>query len=151
MLSLLSEKEQKIVTKASRILENLAKYNSYSFTSPQLTRDYCRMQLRDKANEQFLCLFLDSQYRLIASEILFTGTVNAASVYPRVVVQKALEHNAAAIIFAHNHPSGIADASNADIEITKRLKSALALIDVSVLDHIIIGELTVSLAERGLI
>ena len=123
-----------------------------SFNSPQATRDYLRLHLSDRKNEVFGVLFLDNKHRLIANEELFTGSVSSASVYPRVVAQRTLECNASAVIFYHNHPSGNPEPSQSDIHITKRLHSALELIDVRTLDHLIIGnEGTVSFAECGLI
>ncbi len=120
--------------------------------NPEETRTYLSAQLRNHANEVFACLFLDSRHRVIAFEKLFFGTVDGASVHPRVVVSKALDHNASAAIFAHNHPSGIAEPSRADHDITNRLKEALALIDVRVLDHLIIGDQeSCSFAELGMI
>ncbi len=121
-----------------------------SFCSPEETRNYLRIRLADHPNEVFACLFLDTRHRLIAYNELFQGTIDGASVHPREVVRKAMKHNAAAVILAHNHPSGIAEPSHADEQITRRLQQALALIDVKVLDHIIVGdgEMT-SLAERG--
>lgn len=151
MLSLLSEKEQRTVDKAAKILERLAKYNSYTFTAPAHVIEYCRMNLRPHKTEQFFCLFLDSQHKLIVSEAVFSGTINSASVFCRPIVEKALMHNAAAVIFAHNHPSGDATPSDADIAITRRLKQALVLIDVTVLDHIVVGDNVVSFSNRGLI
>lgn len=119
-------------------------------TSPQAVKRYLTAQLRHRDAEVFGCLFLDNQNRLIAFEILFNGTIDGASVYPREVVRKVLKHNAAAVIFAHNHPSGICEPSRADHAITQRLKDALALIDVRVLDHLIIGEHEpLSFAEQG--
>ena len=121
-------------------------------TTPQQTRDYLSARLSCHPNEVFACLFLDNRHRVIEYEELFRGTIDGASVHPREVVRRALEHNAAALILAHNHPSGVAEPSQADERITQRLKSALELVDIRVLDHIIIGagELT-SLAERGLL
>jgi len=120
--------------------------------SPQSTRDYLKSRLRGRAHEVFACLFLDNRHRVICFEELFTGTIDGASVYPREVVKRALHHNAAAAIFAHNHPSGVAEPSGADQAITRRLQQALALVDIRVLDHIVIGEgASVSFAERGLI
>ncbi len=119
-------------------------------TSPQLVRDYLRAQLRHRQREVFAVLFLDSQNRLIAYEEIFQGTIDGASVYPREVVKQALARNAAAVIFAHNHPSGVAEPSQADRRITQRLQDALALVDVRVLDHLVVGEgEPVSFAERG--
>ncbi len=118
--------------------------------NPQATRDYLSTRLRDLPYEVFACLFLDNQHRVIEFEILFQGTINGASVHPREVVRKTLKHNAAALILAHNHPSGIAEPSSADRHITKQLTEALALIDVRVLDHIVVGDgECVAFSERG--
>jgi DNA repair protein RadC len=116
------------------------------------TRRYLTAKLRHHPHEVFACLFLDNRHRVISFEELFYGTIDGASVHPRQIVKRALYHNAAALILAHNHPSGIAEPSRADQQITLRLKEALALIDVRVLDHFIIGDgQTVSFAERGLL
>jgi DNA repair protein RadC len=121
-------------------------------TSPEATRDYLRLRLYGLPHEVFACLFLDNRNRVIRYEELFQGTIDGASVHPREVVRRVIEVNAAAVIFAHNHPSGVAEPSQADLRITQRLKEALALIDVRVLDHLIIGEgAGTSLAERGLL
>ena len=118
--------------------------------NPQATRDYLSARLRDLPYEVFACLFLDNQHRVIEFEILFQGTINGASVHPREVVRKTLKHNAAALILAHNHPSGIAEPSSADRHITKQLTEALALIDVRVLDHSVVGDgECVAFSERG--
>ena len=123
-----------------------------AFSSPEQTENYLRSRLRDHHQEVFACLWLDNRHRLIQFEELFFGTINGASVYSREVVRAALRHNAAATILCHNHPSGIAEPSNADRQITERLKQALELIDVVVLDHIIVGdESCTSLAQRGMI
>ena len=108
--------------------------------------------LRDHPNEVFAALFLDTRHRVIAFEELFYGTIDGATVYPRVVAEKALRHRAAALIVAHNHPSGVSEPSLADQAITHRLKDALALLDIRLLDHFVIGEgAAVSMASRGLI
>jgi DNA repair protein RadC len=121
-------------------------------TSPDATRRYLASQLRDRPQEVFAALFLDNRHRVIAFEELFFGTIDGASVHPREVVRRALSHNAAALILAHNHPSGVAEPSRADESITRRLKDALALVDIRVLDHLIVGDgQMVSLAERGLV
>lgn len=121
-------------------------------TSPALTRQYLLACLRDQPQEQFCCLFLDSQHRVICFETLFYGTIDAACVYPREVVTRSLQHQAAALILAHNHPSGIAEPSQADERITRRLIDALKLVDIRVLDHFVVGDgEVVSFAERGLI
>ena len=123
-----------------------------SLTKPDETRSFLRLRLADCRNEVFGCLFLDNRNRIIAVRELFQGTIDGASIYPRVVVQRALELNAAAIVFFHNHPSGVAEPSNADEAITRRLKAALGLVDIRVLDHFVVsaGE-SVSFAERGLL
>ncbi|QGU33297.1 RadC family protein [Thermochromatium tepidum] len=121
-------------------------------TSPEVTRDYLKLRLYGAPHEIFACLFLDNRHRVILYEELFRGTIDGASVHPREVVRRVIETNAAAVIFAHNHPSGVAEPSQADLSITRRLKEALALIDVRVLDHIIIGDGDgTSFAERGLL
>jgi len=122
------------------------------FTEPKTVKSYLTTRLRHLPHEVFCCLFLDSQHRLIIFEELFQGTIDGASVYPREVVKKSLGHNAAAVIFAHNHPSGVSEPSQSDERITHRLIKALELVDVRVLDHFIIGEGdVVSMAERGLL
>ena len=132
------------------LLEGLRR--SDCLNSSSNTRNYLRSRLRHYDREVFLCLFLDNLNRVIASEELFFGTIDGASVHPRVVVDRALHHKAAALIFAHNHPSGVAEPSQSDIGITRRLKNALGLIDVRTLDHFVVGDKeVVSLAERGLL
>ena len=121
-------------------------------SSPQQVRDFLCLKLGSLSREVFVVLFLDAQNRMIMSEEMFSGTLTQTSVYPREVVKKALHHNAASVIFAHNHPSGIAQPSQADELITKQLKQALALVDVRVLDHFIVaGNTTFSFVERGLL
>ena len=121
-------------------------------TSPEATRDYLKLKLYGLPQEVFACLYLDNRHRVIRYEELFRGTIDGSSVHPREVVRRVLETNAAAVIFAHNHPSGVAEPSQADLHITQRLKEALALIEVRVLDHLIIGDgQGTSLAERGLL
>ena len=120
--------------------------------SPGATRHFLVARLRDRPYEVFCCLFLDNRHRLIAFDELFRGTIDGASVHPREVVRQALYRNAAAVILAHNHPSGVAEPSQADELITLRLRDALALVDIRVLDHLIVGDnRCVSLAERGVI
>ncbi|MFZ5844713.1 MAG: RadC family protein [Pseudomonadota bacterium] len=122
-----------------------------AFSQPMQVRRYLQAELAGERNEIFLGLFLDTRHRLIASERLFQGSIDGASVHPRVLVQKAMLHNAAALIVAHNHPSGVAEPSAADEALTRTLKEALALVDVRLLDHIVVSQgSTVSLAERGL-
>ena len=119
-------------------------------TNPKLVHQYLLSRLRDYPYEVFACLFLDNRHRIIEYEELFKGTIDGASVHPREVIRKVIHHNAAAVILAHNHPSGITEPSQADMQITQKLKDALALIDVRVLDHFIIGDDVTSFAERGL-
>lgn len=121
-------------------------------TSPQATREYLRAALRDRPHEVFCALHLDTRHRVIDFDELFAGTIDSAHVHPRVVVEKALSRRAAALIVAHNHPSGIAEPSQADLAITRRLRDALSLVDIRLLDHFIVGDgEVVSLAERGLV
>ena len=121
-----------------------------ALTSPSHTKLYLSSMLRDRQREAFYILFLDNQNRVIKDEVMFEGTIDAASVYPREVVKRALHHNAAALILAHNHPSGIAEPSQADRRITRRLTDALALVDIRILDHFVVGDgEVVSFAERG--
>ena len=119
-------------------------------TSPADTLTYLRSQLRDQPHEIFACLMLDNRNRVIAFREIFRGTIDAASVYPREVVKQALADNAACVILAHNHPSGVNEPSQADIQITRRLVDALALVDIRVLDHVIVGEQSLCFSERGL-
>lgn len=121
------------------------------FNSPDITKQYLAFKLGSHEREVFAVLLLDTQHRLIAYKEVFYGTIDAASVYPREIVKLALAENAAAVILAHNHPSGISDPSHADKLITRKLVDALALVDVRVLDHIVVGENSVSFAELGLL
>lgn len=123
-----------------------------ALTAPDATRAFLLAQLRDRPYEVFCCLHLDNRHRLIAFEEMFRGTIDGASVHPREVVRQSLAHNSAAVILAHNHPSGVAEPSQADELITQRLKDALALVDVRVLDHVIVGDgRCLSFAEQGLL
>lgn len=123
---------------------------SDALTSPELTRRYLRLQLQHEVREVFAALYLDSQHRVLAFEPIAHGTIDSAAVYPREVLRRCLHHHAAAVIFAHNHPSGVAEPSQADRRITERLCDALALVDIRVLDHIVVGEGgCTSFAERG--
>ena len=142
---------QAVMEMARRALrERLATGNALN--SPSAVRDYLRMKLQALPHEVFVVLFLDAQNRVIGSEELFRGTLTQTSVYPREVVKRALHHNAGAVIFAHNHPSGVAEPSHADETLTQALKQALALVDVRVLDHFIVaGSGVLSFAERGLL
>lgn len=121
-------------------------------SSPQQTRKFLQLHLGSRSREVFSCLFLDSQHRMIRCDDLFLGTLDGAAVYPREVVARALQYCSAAVIFAHNHPSGVAEPSSADRRITKRLQAALQLLDIRVLDHIIVGRgREFSFAEEGLL
>lgn len=123
-----------------------------ALTSPLQTREYLAARLRHEPHEVFACIFLDNRHRVIRFEELFRGTIDGAAVYPREVVKKALAHNAAAIIIAHNHPSGITEPSQSDETLTRRLREALNIVDIRLLDHLVIGDgHPVSLAERGIV
>lgn len=123
-----------------------------ALTSPGAVRDYLRLAIADREHEVFVCLWLDAQHRVLRIEELFRGTLTQTSVYPREIVKAGLRANAAAVIFAHNHPSGAAQPSRADELLTRNLKDALALVDVKVLDHFVVaGNQTLSFAERGLL
>ncbi len=123
-----------------------------ALNSTQDTKDFLQAQLRDRQHEVFCVLFLDNRHRVLAFEELFRGTLNGTAVYPREIVKRALKHNAAAVILVHNHPSGVAEPSPADETLTQRLKEALTLVDVRLLDHLVIGDgETVSFSERGLL
>jgi len=142
---------QAVVEMARRALqESIGERDALS--SPQAVREFLRLSLAGRAHEIFLVMFLDSQNRLLGSEELFRGTLTQTSVYPREVVKTALRYNAAGVIFAHNHPSGVAEPSRADELLTQTLKQALALVEIKTLDHFIVaGSRTVSFAERGLL
>lgn len=144
--------EGEVVAKALQIIKNRLAEPGAVMSSPQVVKDYLTIKLSDLEHEVFAALWLDSQNRLIQFGSMFRGTLTQASVYPREVVKEALRINAGAVIFAHNHPSGMAEPSREDEALTKTLKDALALVEVKVLDHIIVGgTTTVSFAERGLI
>ena len=146
------EQEEKLINDAKKILFKRLLAEKVSLTSSSITRDYVMFELGRKEREVFFCLFLDNQHRVIDCQVLFEGTIDGAMVHPREVLKAALKLNAAAMIFSHNHPSGVAEPSQADISITKRLKTALAVVDIRVLDHLIVGENVVtSMAERGLV
>jgi DNA repair protein RadC len=143
--------ENAIIEQAIAILLRRAQRGE-TLSSPDACRDYWRVALTGKDYEVFCVAFLDSQHRVITLAELFRGTLAQASVYPREVVKAALQHNAGAVIFAHNHPSGVAEPSRADEMLTAALKQALALVDIRVLDHFIIaGTKCMSFAERGLL
>lgn len=133
-----------------QLQENLQK--GKVLASSAATRGYLRARFKSRKQESFSCIFLNNQHHVVKIEELFSGTIDGAAVYPREVVKRCLYHNAAAVIFAHNHPSGIAEPSQADISITRRLQAALNTVDIRVLDHFVVGDPeVVSFAERGLL
>lgn len=142
---------QAVIELARRVVQEEVRRDTV-LNAPDKVRQFLRLWLGHRPHEVFVALFLDAQNRLLAADELFRGTLTQTSVYPREVVKHALKHNAAALIFAHNHPSGVAEPSRADELLTASLKQALALVDVRVLDHLIVaGAATVSFAERGLL
>lgn len=149
---LLNKQERRIVKRAFKVLEKSAVYRSKAMLTPHAVRDYLKLRLVSLEHEEFHVLWLDAQNRVIAFDALFTGTITQTAIYPREVVKAGLAHNAAAVVLAHNHPSGIPEPSAADRLLTQELKSALALVDIRVLDHFIVaGDLSTSFAERGLL
>lgn len=148
----LTASEQREITRLALSLLERRHQRGEALTSPDLTRTYLRLRLGERKNECFGMVFLDNRHRILHDEELFQGTIDGSSVHPRVVVQRCLELNAAAVILYHNHPSGVAEPSGSDQQITNRLLEALKLVDIRILDHLIVSaEETVSLAERGLI
>ncbi len=144
-------KAEEIITLAESILRERVERGA-PLTEPAMTRRWLIARLSDRPHEVFCVLYLDNRHRIIAFEELFRGTIDGASVHPREVAKQALIHNAAAVIFAHNHPSGVAEPSDADRRLTHRLKDALSLLDIRTLDHFVIGGVeATSFAERGLI
>ena len=143
--------DDEVIRQAMAILMRSAK-TSDVLSSPTAVRDYMRLALFDKEHEVFCCIYLNAQNSVVAHEEMFRGTLTQTSVYPREIVKGALKHNAAAVIFAHNHPSGVATPSHADEVLTQSLKRALALVDIKVLDHFIVAGTTLSsFAEKGLL
>lgn len=144
--------DNEIIEQARAIFEKRANYKRGTvFSSPENVRTYLQTRYEGAEAERFDVIFLDNRHGLIAAESLFTGTIDSAAVYPREVVKAALRHNAAALVLAHNHPSGVAEPSDTDVRLTRKLVDALSLVDVRVLDHIVVGNgTTTSLAERGL-
>ncbi|MCW1830354.1 DNA repair protein RadC, partial [Enterobacter asburiae] len=142
--------DQLTVRKALTLLEGQLREPGAAFNSSHAVRDWLRLQLSKLEREAFTALFLDNQHRLIAHETLFTGTISHTQVHPREVVKAALKHNAAAILVAHCHPSGNAEPSEADRRVTERLKQALDLVDIRLLDHLVVGGMDIiSFSERG--
>ena len=142
----------KVIPELARRYYEQALPTGQPIRSPQDTEAFLMARLRDLPHELFCCIYLDNRHRLISFEELFRGTIDGTSVYPREVVKQALSVNAAAVILAHNHPSGVAEPSQADERITRRLKAALELVDIRLLDHLVIGDgVSTSLASRGMI
>jgi DNA repair protein RadC len=141
---------QQTIREALTLLERQLREPGASFTSSNAVRDWLRLNPATLEREALSVLWLDNQHRLIAHDTLFPGTINTITVHPREVVRAGLKHNAAAAVLAHNHPSGEAEPSKADRKITERLKQALDLVDIRLLDHLVVGGMeTVSFAERG--
>lgn len=148
----LSETEQASLVQLALKILRARHRRGRLLSSPQETKEYLQLLFESYRNEVFGAIFLDNRHRVLGFEELFFGTIDGASVHPRVVVQRALDLNAAAVIFAHNHPSGVAEPSRSDEAITRRLRDALGLVDVRVLDHLVVGsEGIVSFAERNLL
>jgi DNA repair protein RadC len=146
-----SSEADDVLAAAQEILATRLKHSD-ALSSPGAVRDYLRLVLHDREYEVFVVVLLDAQNRVLTSEEMFRGTLTQTSVYPREVVKVALRHNAAAVIFAHNHPSGVAEPSQADELLTRTLKAALALVDIKVVDHFVVaGGSALSMAERGLL
>ena len=146
-----TQTDDAIIAEALSILNSRLRQHGEAMNSPNTVKNYLRMKLAGLEHEVFCVLFLDSQNRVIGFEEMFRGTLTQASVYPREIVKASLANNATSVILAHNHPSGEAEPSRADIALTDVLKNALALIDVKVLDHFIVADNVMSFAERGLI
>ncbi|EDQ6557304.1 DNA repair protein RadC [Salmonella enterica subsp. enterica] len=141
---------QQTIREALTLLENQLREPGAAFTSTQAARDWLRLRMAGLEREEFMVLYLDNQHRLIAHETLFTGTINHTQVHPREVVKSGLKHNAAAVIVAHCHPSGLAEPGQGDRQITERLRQALNLVDIRLLDHLVAGGMEiVSFAEKG--
>lgn len=145
------DREEATIREAIEIIQSRIRQSDV-YSSPTSVKAFCRLQIASELDEHFCAMFLDNQHRLITFERLFRGTIDGAAVYPRVVVRRALELNASALVFTHNHPSGVAEPSTADRRITTRLTDACNLLDIRVLDHIIVGvEGEYSMAEHGLL
>lgn len=148
---MITTKEQIVINQAKEILSREFMREAV-LTSSSATKEYLKLHFAGLEHEMFVVVFLDNQHQVIAIENMFRGTIDGAAVYPREVVKRSLELNAAALLLAHNHPSGVSEPSMADKNITKKLKDAAGLLDVRVLDHLVVGDDTVvSFAERGLI
>jgi len=148
----LTDAERKVLDRAARIMDKAVREAPQEYvTNPDAVREYFKTRLFGKEAEGFYMMMLNNRHAVIDMQLMFHGTIDSSAVYPREIVKRVLECNAAAVIFAHNHPSGVTIASDADIRITRKLTDALALIDVRVLDHLIAGNGTItSMAEQGL-
>ena len=144
-----TDQEKEVLQEAIRIINRRMYSRKEKFTSTETAKTFAKLHLGHEPNEVFAVFFLDQQHRLIDFDEMFSGTIDGASVYARPIIAAALKYNAAAVILAHNHPSGSTAPSKADLMITQRLKEALALIDVRALDHLIVGEEVYSMAEHG--
>jgi DNA repair protein RadC len=142
--------QQSVIKEALNLIQERAATENNFMTSPGQTSDYFRLFYANKQErEHFALMLLDSQHKVLSCDVIFSGTIDGASIYPREIVKAALYANAAAVILAHNHPSGQPEPSTADKRITERIKNALALVDIRVLDHIIVGDSCYSFAESG--
>ena len=144
--------QQSVITEALNLVQERAAAEGDFMTSPSQTFDYFKLFYAGKQErEHFTLMLLDSQHRVLSCSVIFSGTIDGAAIYPREIVKAALSANAAAVILAHNHPSGVIEPSAADKRITERIKNALALVDIRVLDHIIVGDSCYSFAQSGLL
>lgn len=143
--------QEQLLQAAQQCIREQFASDQVPLTSPDHARELIQVLIGHYEHEVFMAVWLDNKHKTIHHEVMFRGTIDASAVYPREVVKAGLKHNAAAVIFAHNHPSGDTEPSNADIAITKKLKKALALVDMRVLDHLIVGESVTSMAEKGLV
>ncbi len=148
----LTSEEQQCIDDAIQILTGRLQQTGITFNSSTVVKDFLRLELMGVKREEFSIIFMNNQHQMISYETLFKGTIGGCTVHPREVVKRALELNAAAVILAHNHPSGVINPSQADIKITDRLKNALEMVDVRILDHIIVaGNETTSFKDTGLL
>jgi len=143
--------QEQLLQAAQQCIRERFASDQLALTSPDHSRELIQVLIGHYEHEVFMAIWLDNKHKTIHHEVMFRGTIDASAVYPREVVKAGLKHNAAAVIFAHNHPSGDTEPSQADIAITKRLKDALALVDIRVLDHLIVGESVTSMAEKGMV
>ncbi|MBW5813354.1 MULTISPECIES: RadC family protein [Yersinia] len=143
--------EQRVIRRALRLLEKYQRQPGKQFTATSFAKSWVQLQLAREEREVFLVMYLDNQHCLLEHEALFTGSISHTEVHPRELVKAALRHNAAAVILAHNHPSGTAEISQQDKHVTQRIVKALALVEVRVLDHLVVGNEVVSFAEQGLL